>query len=71
MDDFSFISSRDADEDESIAFQCRLYDARLEANICPNGCGSMTFHDPYNRMCPACGFVQTSNIPFDMKAGHA
>ena len=71
MSDFSFVSSGNPEEDDAQMQRFLLHTARMEANICPNGCGPMTFLDPHNRECPACRFAGFSTVPFDMKGGTA
>ena len=63
---FAFASSGDPEEDERIAQRIELNNSRMEQNICPNGCGPMTFIDLHNRECPVCHFHGWQNTPIKM-----
>ena len=69
--EFSFPSTGDAERDEDIARQFVLHSERMQMNVCPNGCGQMTWIDAHNRECTGCGFQGFSTKPFDMEAGQA
>lgn len=37
--------------------------SRMDANICPNGCGQLDYEDLHTRRCKACGFIGWQNTP--------
>lgn len=57
-------TSGDDTKDQEEFARFRVHDSRIEANICPNGCGAMVCDDPYSRHCPTCNFVLFTNTPF-------
>lgn len=59
----AMISSGDPDKDRAELERFQLQDSRMEANICPNGCGPMVWDDPHTRHCPKCKFVGWCNTP--------
>jgi hypothetical protein len=71
MSDVAFVSTGDPGEDAKIAADFELHSARMDKNICPNGCGPMTWVTPHHRTCPECRFEGWSNVPFDMEGGNA
>jgi len=58
-------SSGDDAKDQQELLAAALHQARMEENICPNGCGPMTWDDPNTRHCPACNFQGWCNVPYD------
>ena len=58
-------SSDDPEKDQAEIRDAAIHQARMEENICPNGCDSMVWDDPNTRHCPKCGFVGWCNVPFD------
>jgi hypothetical protein len=58
-------SSGDDAKDQQELMAAALHSARMEQNICPNGCGQMIWDDAHNRHCPACKFHGWCNVPFD------
>jgi hypothetical protein len=71
MRNFSFSSSGSSDEDERIARRFELHSARMQLNVCPNGCAEMIWDDPHNRHCPKCNFSGFSTKPYDIKTTEA
>lgn len=57
-------SSGDPKKDQQELLQAALHSARMEENICPNGCGPMVWDDPHNRHCPVCKFAGWCNVPY-------
>ena len=55
-------SSGDDAADQKALLHAALHEARMEENICPNGCGPMVWDDPNNRHCPACNFHGRCNV---------
>ena len=70
-DRISFPTTGNLDDDEMIAERFEQHSERMRKNICPNGCGAMTWDDPHNRHCAKCGFAGFSTVPWDMIGGHA
>lgn len=68
---FAFPSTGNAEEDEKFAQRFELHSARMQENICPNGCGKMNWIDAHSRECPVCRFAGFSTKPYDMKEGTA
>jgi hypothetical protein len=58
-------SSGDDAKDQQELLAAALHQARMEENICPNGCGPMTWDDPQNRHCEVCHFHGWCNVPYD------
>jgi hypothetical protein len=56
-------SSGDPEKDRQELEQAYVHRDRMEANICPNGCGPMVWDDPHTRHCPVCKFVGWCNKP--------
>lgn len=56
-------SSGDPEKDRAELERAHLHRDRMEANICPNGCGPMVWDDPHNRHCPVCDFHGWCNEP--------
>lgn len=63
MSNFAFPSSGNEEQDEAIAADIQRTEARLQDNVCPNGCALMIFDNPHERHCPVCNFSQWSNVP--------
>jgi hypothetical protein len=40
-----------------------IHQSRMDANICPNGCGPMVWDDPHTRHCSKCNFHGWCNVP--------
>lgn len=57
-----FQSSGNAEQDEATAEDIIRTEARLEDNVCPNGCAQMNFLNDHERECPVCHFSQWSNV---------
>lgn len=57
--DFAFISSGNDQTDKEVAERFIMHSARLDDNVCPNGCAQLIRIDSNNRECPACHFVHT------------
>ena len=57
-------TSGDPQKDQEDLALVYLHNSRIEANICPNGCGPMVFDDPHNKHCEACGFAYFCSSPF-------
>jgi hypothetical protein len=55
--------SDDPEKDRRELEAAYLHQSRMEANICPNGCGPMVWDDPHNRHCPKCNFSGWCNAP--------
>jgi len=62
----AFPSTGDPNEYDRLAKRYKLQDERMKKNICPNGCGQMSFIDLHNRKCPVCGFHGWQNTPIQM-----
>lgn len=58
-------SSGDDAADQAALMDAALHQARMDENVCPNGCGQMTWDDPHTRHCEVCKFVGWCNVPFD------
>jgi hypothetical protein len=56
-------SSGDPAKDAADVASAELHAERMDANICPNGCGPMVWDDPHNRHCPICNFSGWCNRP--------
>jgi hypothetical protein len=57
-------STGNPDEDRKQLASAELYQQRMDANVCPNGCGPMSWDDdPHTRHCSICGFVGWCNTP--------
>jgi hypothetical protein len=59
-----FPSSGNQEQDEATAIDIQRTEARLNDNICPNGCSTMNYLSDHERECPVCKFSQWSNVPF-------
>jgi rubrerythrin len=57
-------SSGDDAADQKALLDAALHQARMDENICPNGCGPMVWDDPNNRHCPVCNFHGWCNVPY-------
>lgn len=57
-------STCDPERDQQELLWAALHQARMEENICPNGCGPMEWDDPNTRHCPICSFVGWCNVPY-------
>jgi hypothetical protein len=57
------VSSGDPEQDARELERAELHQSRMDANICPNGCGQMAYDDPHTRSCKACGFVGWCSAP--------
>jgi hypothetical protein len=57
-------SSGDPEKDQRDLLDAALHQARMEENICPNGCGPMVWDDPHTRHCETCKFVGWCNVPY-------
>lgn len=68
---FSFPSSGDPEQDEKTAQAFALHTARMQENVCPNGCATMVWIDAHNGECKVCGFAGFSTTPYDMKGAQA
>jgi rubrerythrin len=60
----AIVSSGDAEKDQKDLIGAALHSARMDENICPNGCGQMIWDDAYNRHCPMCDFHGYCNVPY-------
>jgi len=63
MRNFRFPSSGNAEQDDAQREDIIRTEARLEDNVCPNGCGLLVFLNDHTRQCTTCGFEQWSNVP--------
>jgi hypothetical protein len=59
----AIVSSGDPEKDALELAAAQLHQSRMQANICPNGCGAMFWDDPHTRHCPVCQFVGWCNTP--------
>jgi len=57
-------SSGDDAADQKALLDAALHQARMDENICPNGCGPMFWDDPHNRHCEVCNFHGWCNVAF-------
>jgi rubrerythrin len=62
----AIVSSGDPVKDAAEIASAELHQQRMDANICPNGCGPMIQDDPHNQHCPVCNFVGWCNVPCKM-----
>jgi rubrerythrin len=60
----AIVSSGEPEKDQRELLQAAQHQARMEENICPNGCGPMEWDDPNTRHCPICSFVGWCNAPY-------
>jgi hypothetical protein len=58
-------ASGDPEADQRELLAAALHQARMEENICPNGCGVMVWKDAHTRHCEVCNFVGWCNVPYD------
>ena len=63
-------SSGDPEKDQADIRDAAQHQARMEENICPNGCAAMIWDDPHTRHCPECGFVGWCNVAFSGSEKH-
>lgn len=66
MSDIAIVSSGDPEKDRKELASAELHRARMDQNICPNGCGYMKIDDPHTRRCEVCGFVGWQNTPINL-----
>lgn len=64
QDNFAFPSSGDPETDRRTADSIRIRQTLLDADMCSNGCGSLTWEEAYNAECPACRFGWSVNTPY-------
>jgi hypothetical protein len=57
----AIVSTGNAAKDLLLLEKATLHQNRMDANICPNGCGEMIWDDAHSRHCPSCKFVGWSN----------
>jgi hypothetical protein len=53
----------DPERDRAELARAEMHASRMDANICPNGCGPMAWDDPHTRHCPICNFIGWCNRP--------
>lgn len=56
-------STADPVADAAELERAHLHRDRMEANVCPNGCGPMVWDDPHTRHCSVCKFIGWCNTP--------
>jgi hypothetical protein len=59
----AIVSSGDPEKDAAEIASAEQHKSRMDANICPNGCGPMVWDDPHTRHCPKCNFVGWCSTP--------
>ena len=57
----AILSSGDHDADELALWRFQQNDERIQAGMCPNGCGGMITKDEHNAECLRCGFAYFSS----------
>lgn len=68
-DRYAMPTTGDPEKDRVILDRFAVSSARLEQNICANGCGPMVIEDPHNRTCPVCGFAYFRSDPIEVPPG--
>jgi hypothetical protein len=59
----AMVSTGDPARDRRELAQAALHQSRIDAGMCPNGCGLMSWDTLYDAHCDVCKFILFTNTP--------